>query len=259
MKHLTHPVIRLAGQITFLRFLLLLSISLIPSAWASDVPYVFSPNTPAKASEVNANFAAIASQQAALAAGAEVFSKSATQTAFSGVLSPVFATPGTKISVGSVSYTMVELPVFDAVRQKKYSVVYPVPINSQSGNYNAAYLQIRYAQRGGKPKSCSISGRDAWVEYTGLQTQVDSTQLDTSLPASAHYTTSFGASVTLRVSDNVEVQVFFTVSVGTATWTPNQWYNATANTPWTSLNVDIPASVSKMNTLIGYIRTYEVL
>ena len=94
------------------------------SASVVSLPHTFTAGTPIKASEVNANFAALSQEISNLKSTAN-FSKS---TIFSeSVLTPITAAVGSTVTVGGKSFEIKQkVAIEDPITGKKYTLNYPI-------------------------------------------------------------------------------------------------------------------------------------
>ena len=204
---------------------------------SGDVPFIFSPNTSAKSSEVNANFASLSNRIVPF----ESLGRPVNQTL---VYSAQTGTVGSLISFGGINYRMIAMPAVDTVTSIKYRIVMPWPESSDNFNIN-----LSIGTRTSRPPMLQISGKEAiysigqsWLFNGTGSTMIGTMSSSVNLSLSIAVTSNLYADIFLRAPNNVRLN-----------WT-STGYDFTVSAPFSSMTWDMAASVQRFDQLIDYIR-----
>lgn len=152
-------------------------VGAISTLTLADVPYTFTPNTPAKASEVNANFKALSDKLTTLEqdmsnndGSGDNSSENCWGSPFEYTYSYRSSEIGDVITIGGKEYKIVAMPFVEFGTGDRYYIKYPVQINAY-GSYVSASASIvaTYLKAGDSCFKDTLSGQKANIT-TGYST-----------------------------------------------------------------------------------------
>jgi hypothetical protein len=176
------------GEIAMKRMMIKVMGTLVMGSvigWA-EVPYVFTPNTPAKASEVNANFKALSDKIVTLeqevansdGSGAGNSEANCWGAPFDYTYSYRTSQIGDIIRIGGKEYKIVAMPFVEFGTGDHYYIKYPIKIN-QYGEYSNASASIyaTYLKAGDSCFKDTLAGQKANIT-TGYATAYSASMAD---------------------------------------------------------------------------------
>lgn len=152
-----------------IRFIMsLLAFTLSSATSFADVPFAFSANTKAKASEVNANFTALDTRldtvESKVDALATQVSGTATNTIHQISYAPQFRNVGEQFTLGGVNYAMFRFPFVEYRTNTRYAITLPVALNENGYDRRYAYVYTNH-NNASFNSNLNIAGYPASIEY----------------------------------------------------------------------------------------------
>jgi hypothetical protein len=238
-------------------------------AWA-EVPYVFTPHTPAKASEVNANFKALSDkivtleQEVANSDGSDNGSGAGNNNEencwgapFDYTYSYRASQIGDLISIGGKEYKIVAMPFVEFGTGDHYYIKYPIQINKY-GEYISASASIyaNYLKAGDSCFKDTLSGQKANIT-TGYATTYSASMRDTSA-GSFMVTNNATIYATIKINQtqiNVYIVDYINEVQNTALTAGD--YDMRDNIEWSAMSVD-NALVDNIKRAMDYVQIVKI-
>ncbi len=229
-------------------------LALTTGLWAT-VPYTFTSNTPAKASEVNANFNSLSDKLNSMENDVGSCSDQAKENSdcdkgvFTYTYQHIPSEAGDEITIGGITYTVVVAPLLELGTGDHYAIKYLSQLGAGGGMAPDISIDSSYVQEG---SSCYTS---TFAGYPATNSRIK-------------YSTSFsyryGSTIYNRSSFSTKIKINQTVitiggnsSVNSSQNNSDTDYDETDSVDWSKLNIDMTV-VNNVRKILNYVEIVKI-